>query len=38
VIIDREGKIARLFVGAGPHFDDQLREALQALFPDQDKK
>jgi thiol-disulfide isomerase/thioredoxin len=38
VIIDREGKIVRLFVGAGPHFDDQLREALQALVPDADKK
>jgi thiol-disulfide isomerase/thioredoxin len=38
VIIDREGKIVRLFVGAGPHFDDQLREALQALVPALDKK
>ena len=33
VIIDREGKVARLFVGGGPHFDDQLREALLTLLP-----
>jgi peroxiredoxin len=31
VIIDRDGSIARLFVGGGPHFDDQLREALKAV-------
>jgi thiol-disulfide isomerase/thioredoxin len=32
VIVDREGKIARLFVGGGPHFDDQLRDALKAVL------
>ncbi len=32
VIINREGVVARLFVGGGPHFDDQLREALQAVL------
>ena len=29
VIIDRGGKIARLFVGASPRFDEQLRTALE---------
>jgi peroxiredoxin len=38
VIIDREGKITRLFVGGGPHFDDQLREALKTLFPGDESK
>ena len=32
VIIDKEGKVARLFVGASPHFDEQLREALKAVL------
>ena len=32
VIIDREGKVARLFVGGGPHLGDQLREALKAVL------
>jgi thiol-disulfide isomerase/thioredoxin len=32
VIIDREGKLVRLFVGAGPQFEDQLREALKATL------
>jgi thiol-disulfide isomerase/thioredoxin len=32
VIIDREGKIARLFVGGGPHLGDQLREALRVVL------
>jgi peroxiredoxin len=31
VIIDREGKIARLFIGGGAHFDDELREALKTV-------
>ena len=31
VIIDREGKVARLFVGGGAHFDDQLRAALKSV-------
>ena len=30
VIIDREGKVFRLFVGGGPEFEDQLRDALKA--------
>ncbi len=33
VVIDREGKVTRLFVGGGPHLGDQLREALRALMP-----
>ena len=32
VIIDRSGKVARLFVGGGPHLGDQLREALKAVL------
>ena len=32
VIIDRAGKVARLFVGGGPRFDDQLRTALEAVL------
>jgi len=31
VIIDREGTVARLFVGADPDFADQLRTALQGV-------
>ncbi len=31
VIIDREGKVARLFVGGGPKLADQLRDALQSI-------
>ena len=31
VIIDREGKVARLFVGGGPKLADQLREALHSV-------
>ncbi len=34
VIIDRSGKVARLFVGGGPRFGDQLRTALQAVLSD----
>ena len=34
VIIDREGKIFRLFVGSSPTLGDQLREALKTLAPD----
>lgn len=32
VIIDREGKVARLFVGGGPKLADQLRDALRELL------
>ena len=32
VIIDKEGKVARLFVGGGPRFDEQLRQALKAVM------
>jgi hypothetical protein len=32
VIIDREGKVARLFVGGGARFDDQLRLALKTVL------
>ena len=31
VIIDRDGKVARLFVGGGTHLDDQLRAALKSV-------
>ena len=37
VIIDREGKVARLFIGAGPQFEAQLREALRAMMPGEKK-
>jgi peroxiredoxin len=30
VIIDGNGKVARLFIGGGPQYADQLREALEA--------
>jgi peroxiredoxin len=34
VVIDREGKVVRLFVGSSPHLGDQLREAIKgALNP-----
>jgi peroxiredoxin len=32
VIIDREGKVARLFVGGGARFDEQLRAALKSVL------
>ena len=32
VIIDREGKVARLFVGGGPKLADQLRDALRDVL------
>ena len=32
VIIGRDGKVARLFVGSSPHLGDQLREALKAAL------
>ncbi len=32
VIIDRDGNIARLFVGGGPHLGDQLRDAIKATL------
>jgi len=32
VIIDREGNVARLFVGGGPRLGDQLRDALKATL------
>jgi peroxiredoxin len=32
VIIGRDGTIARLFVGGGPHLGDQLREAIKATM------
>ena len=31
VVIGRDGKVARLFVGGGPHLAEQLREALRGL-------
>ena len=34
VIIDRGGKVVRLFVGGGPRFGDQLRAALEAVLGD----
>jgi peroxiredoxin len=32
VIINRDGTVARVFVGGGPHFDDELRDALKAVL------
>jgi peroxiredoxin len=32
VIVDREGKVARLFVGGSPRFDEQLRQALVSVL------
>lgn len=32
VVIDREGHVARLWIGAGPHLEEQLRTALQDLL------
>ena len=32
VVIDRDGKIARLFVGGGPKIADTLRKAIQELL------
>jgi peroxiredoxin len=32
VIIGRDGNVARLFVGGGPHLGDQLREAIKATL------
>src|SRR6185436_21014538 len=32
VIIDGEGRIARLFVGGGARFDEQLRQALRTVL------
>ncbi|HEV3121231.1 MAG TPA: TlpA disulfide reductase family protein, partial [Isosphaeraceae bacterium] len=36
VIIDRDGNIARLFVGGGPKLGDQLRDALSTLLAGDD--
>ncbi|MFN0056055.1 MAG: TlpA family protein disulfide reductase [Planctomycetales bacterium] len=38
VIIDREGKIVRLYVGANPRLEDQIRETLQSLVSPGDGK
>lgn len=36
VVIDREGKVARVFIGAGPKFEEQLRAILEEVsFPGQ---
>ena len=32
VIVDREGKVARVFVGGGSHLEDQLKEAIKAVL------
>jgi peroxiredoxin len=31
VIVNRDGTVARLFVGGGPHFEDKLKDALKAV-------
>ena len=36
VIIDRDGKVSRLFVGGGPKLADQLRDALRSVLTDSD--
>jgi hypothetical protein len=37
VIVDREGKVARLFVGGGARFGEQLREALENVVSGESK-
>jgi peroxiredoxin len=32
VIVDREGKVARVFVGGGSHLEEQLKEAIKAVL------
>jgi thiol-disulfide isomerase/thioredoxin len=32
VIIGRDGNVARLYIGGGPHLDDQLRDAIKATL------
>jgi peroxiredoxin len=32
VIVDREGKVARVFVGGGSHLEEQLNEAIKAVL------
>jgi thiol-disulfide isomerase/thioredoxin len=34
VVIDREGNVARLYVGGGPHLGDQLRDLIRSLLAD----
>ena len=34
VIVGRDGTVARLFVGGGARFDEQLREALRSVLGD----
>jgi thiol-disulfide isomerase/thioredoxin len=36
VVIDRDGNVARLYVGGGPHLGDQLRDLIRDLLPDAD--
>lgn len=38
VIIDRKGNVARLFVGGGARFDEQLRTALKAVLSNETPK
>ncbi len=38
VIVDAEGNIARLFIGGGPNFGDQLRESLKEVLGKADPK
>ena len=38
VIIDREGKVVRLFVGGGARFDEQLRTALKSVLSNEPPK
>jgi thiol-disulfide isomerase/thioredoxin len=38
VIIDREGKVVRLFVGGGARFGEQLRSALQSVLAEGSKR
>ena len=32
VIVDKDGKVARVFVGGGAHLEDQLKEAIKAVL------
>ncbi len=32
MIVDRDGKVVRVFVGGSPRFDEQLRQALKSIL------
>jgi peroxiredoxin len=38
VIVDKEGKVARVFVGGGAHLEEQLKEAIKAVLTGEKEK